>query len=431
MAPTLDSDSTVLSIRSDFRQGRVQRQLKSELYRNDNRMSVENDFRAPYIQLPYPQARLNPKTTECMNITFDWLSSMGIDKQVDPSVWQAFVASRLSDIVGYSCNEDIEPEDFLWLCKFTTWLFIFDSMMDDGHWAENICMSSHAILEMNLILMWNDPENERLLECSKSILDLVMAIDASGSRLQLDKFHADMVDARKKSKSLLDVKMGVFTSAFRDCWMEYVEDVPAEYTTRIAQTFQRYISSCLWEEKNRKEQAECMNVADYVTLRRFSGCVEPYFVYVDRIIEHKRRKSPISHIPNTLFYGEHMQNMLAAATDVICWHNDIFSFPKETIREGDKHNLVYTVFQQYNCHSCTQAGELIVELLHDRIAEMEFAYEKLRSAAAPEFHPAIDVYIKNCRDWISGSHEFHMNSSRYNVRSFSGPPENVKHINSV
>ncbi|BFI36716.1 hypothetical protein MARPO_0058s0116 [Marchantia polymorpha] len=171
-----------------------------------------------------------------------------------------------------------------------------------------------------------------------------------------------------------------------------------------------------------------MTVADYVTLRRFSGCAEPYYVYVDRIIEHKRRKSPISHIPDSMFHGEHMQNLLKAAMDAICWDNDIYSYPKEMFRDGDKHNLVYTVLQQYNCHSCTQAGELVVELVLDRLADMELAYEQLRSAASPEFHPAIDRYMKNCRDWIAGSHEFAITSSRYNVHSFSSPPENVKQI---
>lgn len=170
-----------------------------------------------------------------------------------------------------------------------------------------------------------------------------------------------------------------------------------------------------------------------------------------------------------------MQNMLAACTDIICWHNDIFGFQKvrsvqhtphhmclsdshgqtgdftlltlrrkqclivkrnsvwtssllfsdgrrliqERLNNDQKNTLVYHVFHEYNCQSYTQAGELVLELLHDRIAEMELAYERLRSAADPEFHPAIDLFMKTCRDWIPGSHEYHITSSRYNVSNTS------------
>lgn len=93
---------------------------------------------------------------------------------------------------------------------------------------------------------------------------------------------------------------------------------------------------------------------------------------------------------------------------------------------------MYIVFQEHNCQSYTQAGELVLELLHDRIAEMELAYERLRSAAAPVFHPAIDLYMKTCRDWIPGTHEFHITSSRYGLSNSSisdtGKSKKVEHI---
>ncbi|KAG6544415.1 hypothetical protein Mapa_014249 [Marchantia paleacea] len=157
-------------------------------------------------------------------------------------------------------------------------------------------------------------------------------------------------------------------------------------------------------EKTGKE----ITIPDYITLRRSTGCVLPFLVCTDLIIEHRRQKSPISHLPDSLFYGEDMQNLLAASADCIGWHNDALSFQKEILRDGDVHNLVLIVSQQYNCHSYTQAGELVLELLHDRISEMELAYEELKSVASPEFHPAIDRYMKTCRDWIPGTHEWHM-----------------------
>ncbi|BBN04493.1 protein MpMTPSL27 [Marchantia polymorpha subsp. ruderalis] len=65
-------------------------------------------------------------------------------------------------------------------------------------------------------------------------------------------------------------------------------------------------------------------MADYLTLRRGAGCVPAFLVFVDRIIEHKRA----NRLPDSLFYGEDMQNLLAACSDIVCWHNDIFSFQR-------------------------------------------------------------------------------------------------------
>ncbi|KAG6550353.1 hypothetical protein Mapa_008316 [Marchantia paleacea] len=414
MAPSLDSDSTVLSIRSDFREGRFQRQLKSELYRNGSRSSYENVYRIPDFQHRYPKAQLNPFTAEYMDITNDWLVSLGLDKDLGPS----FLASKTPELMGYVFYDDIEPRDFLWLCKLVALIFAVDTKLDETDWADGIELSCDTILDINLVLLWNDPENKRLLERLKSILDRLMATEASRARLQLHTFHADIVHARNKSKSLLDVKMGAFASGLRDLWVEYIEAVPAEFASRQAEALQEYLSACLWEQNNRKTGKE-ITIPDYITLRRSSGCALPFLVCTDLIIEHRRQKSPISHLPDSLFYGEDMQNLLAASVDYVVWHNDAVNFHKEILRDGDVHNLVHIVSQQYNCHSYTQAGELVLELLHDRIAEMELAYEELKSVASPEFHPAIDRYMKTCRDWIPGTHEWHMTTLRYDLSTTS------------
>ncbi|OAE22857.1 hypothetical protein AXG93_4139s1000 [Marchantia polymorpha subsp. ruderalis] len=306
MAP-LHSASTVLSIRSDFREEKFRRQLKSELYRNGSRSSLQNVYRIPNFQHRYPKAQQNPLTPEYTDIANDWLASFGVDKEL-----------------------------------------------------------------------------------------------------------------------VLDVKMGAFASALRDMWLEYIEAVPAEFASREAELLLDYLSACLWEQQNRKTREE-ITIPDFITLRRSTVCVMPLFVCTDLIIEHKRRKFAISHLPNSIFYGENMQNLLAASADCIAWHNDAFSFQKEIFRDGDVHNLVQIVSQQYICHSHTQAGALVIEILHDRIAEMELAYEKLKSEASPEFHPAIDRYMKTCRDWIPGTHEFHTTTLRYKISSsLSEIDENLK-----
>lgn len=200
MAPSLDSDSTVLSIRSDFREGRFLRQSKSDLYANDIRRGSENDFRVPDFQHPYPKARLNPLAAQCHDISNDWIVSLGIDKELAPSMWQSLMAARFSENIGFVYH-DIEPKDFLWLCKWVTCFFVFDCKLDDGEWAHRIDWSSDVILDMNLILLWNDPDNERLLEGLKSILDTLKENEASRKRAQLHTIHGDLVHARNKTKS--------------------------------------------------------------------------------------------------------------------------------------------------------------------------------------------------------------------------------------
>nr|APP91793.1 terpene synthase-like protein [Marchantia polymorpha] len=417
IGPSLNSDFTVFGIRSDFREGRFLRQSESDLYANDIRRSSENDFRVPDFQHPYPKARLNPLAAQCHDISNDWIVSLGIDKELGPSMWQSCMAAKFSKLIGY-IYDDIEHKDFLWLCKILTLFFAFDSKMDDGELADRIDFSCDVILDMNLIILWNDPDNERLLEGLKSILDTLMETEASRKRAQLHTIHADLVHARNKSKTLLDVNFGAFMSGFRELWLDYIEDLPVECISRQAEIFQQYTGGFFSEQIARMKGTN-ISLSDCIRVRRLTGGVMPFLVFSDRMIEHKRRKSPISHLPDSLFYGEDMQNMLAACTDIIGWHNDIFGFQKELLNNDHKNTLVYIVFHEYNCQSYTQAGELVLELLQDRIVEMELAYERLRSAATPEFHPAIDLFIKTCRDWIPGTHEYHITSSRYVVSNSS------------
>ncbi|KAG6544249.1 hypothetical protein Mapa_014252 [Marchantia paleacea] len=120
-------------------------------------------------------------------------------------------------------------------------------------------------------------------------------------------------------------------------------------------------------------------------------------------------------IPNNIFYGPHMQSLLAAITDVISWHNDIYSFYKEVILTGEKLNLLAILCAYYNCSSYTEAGVIAVKLVQDSITEMELAYEKLKAAASIEYHPAIDIYMDLIRKILPGVHEWYFLSKRYYI----------------
>ncbi|KAL3694960.1 hypothetical protein R1sor_008611 [Riccia sorocarpa] len=205
--------------------------------------------------------------------------------------------------------------------------------------------------------------------------------------------------------------MTAFASAFREVWMEYCEAVPAEFLMRQAYPIQDYLMGCIIAANNRNAGYQMKKVEEYVALRRSTSCGAPFVICSDLFISRMQ----VPHIPNSLFYDSEMQRLLLANTDAVSWHNDIFSAYKEVIIAEDDHNLVKVLYEELNCSSYTEAGRIALQMVEDRIVDMECASEQLKALAPLICQPAIERYIASCRDWVSGTNQFHITSTRYKI----------------
>jgi hypothetical protein len=114
-----------------------------------------------------------------------------------------------------------------------------------------------------------------------------------------------------------------------------------------------------------------------------------------------------------------MQHLLQATGDILCWHNDIYSFQKELVN-GELYNLVIIMGKKEGI-SYNKAAELVNQMVVDKLEEVLRVIANLRGLTQSNNEittlqvDAIERYITGCTSFISSSHEFHSQSSRFHV----------------
>ncbi|KAL3700785.1 hypothetical protein R1sor_018807 [Riccia sorocarpa] len=104
-----------------------------------------------------------------------------------------------------------------------------------------------------------------------------------------------------------------------------------------------------------------------------------------------------------------MQRLLLAYIDIVSWHNDLFSAYKEVTVAKDGQNLVKVLCEELNCASCTEA----LQMVQDRIADMECACEQLKTLALPAYQSHVTLLHAATAYRVQTS--FHMTSIRYKM----------------
>jgi germacradienol/geosmin synthase len=104
--------------------------------------------------------------------------------------------------------------------------------------------------------------------------------------------------------------------------------------------------------------------------------------------------------------------------DAVHLRNDIFSYQRETEREGEVNNGVL-VFERFFGYKPQRAADAVNELLTSRLQQFEHtALTEVplllaEHGAGPTEQAAVTAYVKGLQDWQAGGHEWHLRSSRY------------------
>jgi hypothetical protein len=205
-------------------------------------------------------------------------------------------------------------------------------------------------------------------------------------------------------------KVDAICAAFSNLLSRATSKMPKEWNLRFAQIMQRSMLSQFLEARNLFHK-KSPSISTYMSQRSEFGYMDIALGIIDYVDD--------VFLPNTMYYNSPMQKLLQGTANVACWHNDIYSFQKELANE-EKYNLVIIIGKEMG-NSYNKAAELVNQMVLNELEAIHHAITDLRvlsqnnNEITTSQKIAIEQYILGCTSFISSSHEFHIQSSRFLV----------------
>jgi hypothetical protein len=173
---------------------------------------------------------------------------------------------------------------------------------------------------------------------------------------------------------------------------------PEQYDRFAAQTV-FYLLALTWEAAHR-ERRTIADYDEYVAMRRHSGAVFPCLALIDVINGFE--------LPDAAWSSPQLHAVNDAAADIICWGNDIMSYPRE-IRRSTQVLSLPAVLCRARGLSIDQALRESAALHDQRIRD----YQRLEAPLLEQGDPRIARYLADLRSWISGHLAWSAETRRY------------------
>jgi 5-epi-alpha-selinene synthase len=226
---------------------------------------------------------------------------------------------------------------------------------------------------------------------------------------RIEKFpHAEMVGSFLKG--LLDVFRGDAKSidpeepcvrALLDLRLRMLMEGTPRWVARFADRLQE-LFACFTSEAAHRAEANVMELAAYMRQREVTVGLYPQFELselTDGIV-----------LPDEVREHPALQRLMARASNIVGWANDIFTYEKE-IAQGEIHNLVVVLMNGGDL-SLVEAEEMAVRLHNAEV--MAFLEEE---AALPSFGPMVDGEVLRftavLKTWVRGHLDWARETGRY------------------
>ncbi|MCS7483829.1 hypothetical protein ACFFQW_38470 [Umezawaea endophytica] len=162
------------------------------------------------------------------------------------------------------------------------------------------------------------------------------------------------------------------------------------------------------EESRNRAVGLVPDLDSFIELRRASVGMEFGF----DLMELGRRHE----IPPELYANPRYRRLVAAATDVVAWQNDLHSLPVDVERD-DPHNLVL-VLEAAHGFTRRAARDVAAERIRARIAEFTAEEEQLIATldelgASPTDRHALAQSAADMRQWANGCLKWYETTTRY------------------
>lgn len=336
-------------------------------------------FELPEFYMPYP-ARLNPNLERAREHSKAWAYEMDmIDVPQDGTkIWDEhdFDSHDYALLCAYT-HPDASGPDLDLVTDWYVWVFYFD---------------------------------DHFLELFKRTRDLPAA------RAYLDRLALFMpVDGEITEEPANPVERGL-----TDLWTRTVPTHTDDFRQRFAESTKNLLDESLWELANINE-GRVANPIEYVEMRRKVGGAP----WSANLIEHVVG----ADVPAEIAASRPMTVLRDTFSDAVHLRNDIFSYEREVLDEGELSNGIL-VFEKFLGISTQEAADAVNDLLTSRLHQFEHtALTEVPPLFAehgvdPASQFGVAAYVKGLQDWQSGGHEWHLRSSRYmneKARRLDGP----------
>lgn len=328
-------------------------------------------FKLPDFYVPWP-ARLNPNLEAARVHSKAWSREMGIldppPAEAKPKIWDEakFDAMDYALLCAYTHPEAPSPELDL-ITDWYVWVFFFD---------------------------------DHFLEVYKRTKD------QAGSKKYLDRLPLFMpLDiSRPMPEPTNAVERGL-----ANLWLRTVPTKTMAWRKRFFENTKHLLDESTWELSNISAQ-RVSNPVEYIEMRRKVGGAP----WSAELVEH----AVFVEVPDRVAASRPMRVLRDTFADAVHLRNDIFSYEREILDEGELSNGMLVLERFLNVNT-QQAADLTNDLLTSRLHQFEnTALTELPSlfeefALNPVERAEVLTYIRGLQDWQSGGHEWHTRSSRY------------------
>ncbi|WP_224371149.1 family 2 encapsulin nanocompartment cargo protein terpene cyclase [Hyalangium versicolor] len=336
---------------------------------------AKQPFQLPDFYIPWP-ARLNANLEGARTHSKAWAREMGIldSKDGTPEIWteKKFDAMDYALLCSYTHPEAPGPELDL-ITDWYVWVFYFD---------------------------------DHFLDLYKVTKDQV------GAKKYLDRLPLFMpVDLSPTPEPTNPVERGLI-----DLWNRTVPSKSIEWRRRFFQSTKALLEESTWELSNITE-SRVSNPIEYIEMRRKVGGAP----WSADLVEH----AVFVEVPDRIAASRPMLVLKDTFSDAVHLRNDLFSYEREILHEGELSNCVL-VIEKFLDVDTQRAANLTNDILTSRLhqfentalAELPPLFEEF--ALDPVERASVLTYIRGLQDWQSGGHEWHMRSSRYMNRDAGG-----------
>jgi hypothetical protein len=305
----------------------------------------------PRLRSPFPSS-LHEQVDTAEAATLEWADRFGLAR--DPAVRRRLAATRSARLAARVSPRATMP-GLLLNTDWTTWLFLFDDAFCD---ESDVGRHSTDTVEL-----------------------------ASDVLRVIERGDVPPRTANPFLPALADLRARLLRLA-----------TPEQFDRFTGQTVY-YLLALTWEAAHR-ERHTLADLPEYIVMRRHSGAVFPCLALIDVINGFE--------LPVGMWNSPELHAVNDAAADIICWGNDIMSYPRELRRSTQVLSLP-EVLRRARDEPIEQAL-CDAAALHDRRLR---EYQQIEEPLLAQGDPRVERYLGDIRAWISGHLAWSAETRRY------------------
>ncbi len=327
-------------------------------------------FEMPDFYVPWP-ARLNPNLETARAHSKVWAREMGIlgelQEEGSPNLWD---------------EGDFDKHDYARLCAYIH--------------PEAPAPELDLMTDWNVWAFYVDDYFLKVYKQSK---------DPAGAKKYLDRVLLFMpLDLKSLPAPTNPMERGL-----ADLWLRTAPTKSASWRCRIVEDMRSLLEAFLWEVDT-LSQKRLANPIEYILTRRQVGAA----LWSADLVEH----AMFVELPERIAATRPVRVLRDTFADGVHLRNDIFSYEREVLQEGELTNAILIV-ERFLGVDTQRAANLVNDLLTSRLQQFEHTVLTELESLFDEYHldalerAQVLTYVRGLQDWQSGAHAWHRVTSRY------------------